>query len=340
MIKLLLRRIGVALGTVWVVASAVFLLSRGVAASSPRLFASEQLSPTASAATRAASEQQYLQRLGLNEPLFYCSLLPWQWHGTANQYHNWLSDLASGHLGTSYRDGVAVEEHLGSALGVTLPLTGTALVVSVLLALAAAVASARRSGVHRLLVPVAYALNSLPLFVVALLLLMLLSSPDFWPLFPSFGLESVTGEVLGSSVLDRAYHLVLPVLSLSVVAFPALFLPTEAALRQQRLQAYSTTALAKGASVPRLWWHHVLPNAMPVFVTKVTELLPDVVAGAVVIELVFALPGMGRLLVEAAASRDLPVLVGGVLLVAAVRVMAWAVADVLQTVFDPRIRVS
>ncbi|UYZ59079.1 ABC transporter permease [Hymenobacter latericus] len=340
MAKLLAKRIGMALGTAWLVASVVFLLSRAVAANSPQLFVAEQLAPTASAATRAATEQQYRQRLGLQQPLFYCSLLPWRWHGGHNQYHTWLGHLSRGHLGTSYRDGTAVEEHLGAALAVTLPLTGTALLLTALLALGAAVAAARRAPMHRLLVPVAYLFDSLPLFVVALLLLVLLASPDFWPLFPSYGLESGAEPLLGSFVLDRAYHLALPMLSLVLAGFPAVFLPTAAALRQQCQQPYVTTALAKGTPVARVWWRHVLPNALPVFVSRVTELLPEVVAGAVVIELVFALPGMGRLLAEAAASRDLPVLIGGVLLVAAARVMAWVLADAMQMLLDPRTRTS
>ncbi|WP_162910867.1 ABC transporter permease subunit [Hymenobacter oligotrophus] len=340
MAKLLVWRIGVALGTAWLVASAVFLLSRAVAASSPQLFAAEQLTPTASSAARVATEQQYRLRLGLHQPLFYFGLLPWQWHGPRNQYHRWLTHLSRGHLGTSYRDGTAVEEHLGAALRVTLPLTGTALVLTALLALGAAMAAARKAPVRRLLLPLVYLFDSLPLFVVGLLLLVLLASPDFWPLFPSYGLESGAAPWLGNPFLDRAYHLVLPVLSLVVVGFPAVFLPTAAALRQQWQQPYVTTALAKGTPAPRVWRRHVLPNALPVFVSRVTELLPEVVAGAVVVELVFALPGMGRLLVEAAASRDLPLLIGGVLLVAVARVLAWVLADAAQMVIDPRTRTS
>lgn len=329
MARALLLRALRALLTAWLIASAVFLLSRGLAGGSPQLLPDEQ---TAAFGHLATAEAQFRTRLGLQQPLFYCRLLPLQWYGTSNQYHTWLLELGRGQLGNSFRDGGAVTGHLRQALGVTLPLAGSALLLAATLALVLAPWAARHPGWYRRLVPAAYLFDTLPLFVVALLLLSLLANPDALPLFPAFGLPA---EASGSPS-TQAYHLVLPVLTLTLSALPALFIPFVAALRSHWQQPYVATARAKGAPLARISWQHVLPNAAPVFITRLSDLMPGVVAGTVVVEVVFALPGMGRLLAEAAAARDLPVLVGGVLLIAAVRLLGWLLADALNTWLDPR----
>lgn len=326
---LLLRALRL-LVSAWLIASAVFLLSRTLPGRAPQLLADDR--PTAFG-QQAAYENRLQQRLGLQQPVFYFSLLPWRWHGSANQYHRWLRDLARGHLGSSFRDGVAVETHLARALRVTLPLTGSAFVLAALLTLVLAQLAARSAWWHRLLTPTAYLFDGLPLFVLGALLLFVFANPDVWPLFPAYGLP----PDYEATWLNTTYHLVLPIVALALTSVPALFLPFVAALRQQWQQPYVATARAKGASIRHVSWRHVLPNALPVLVARLSELLPGVVAGAVVAEVLFALPGTGRLLAEAATTHDLPVLVGGVLLLALVRLLAWLLADVINAFTDPRI---
>ncbi|RAK66970.1 ABC transporter permease [Hymenobacter edaphi] len=329
----LLLRVARALGTAWLIASALFLLSRSLPGAAPQLFTDERVGTFGQ---QAAAETDYQQRLGLQTPLFYFRLLPWRWHGTPNQYHRWLTQVSRGELGSSFRDGTAVTEHLRRALQLTLPLTGSALLLGAGLSLLLAQWAARRPRWYRRLVSAGYFLDSLPLFVVGMLLLLLLANPDFWPLFPAYGLPA-DFSVTGARPWQAAPYFVLPVTALTISSLPALFLPVAAALREQWQQPYVATARAKGASRQRTSWRHVLPNAAPVFFTRLADLVPGVVAGAVVIEVVFALPGMGRLLAEAAAARDVPVLVGGVLLIAAVRLLAWLLADFLNVLLDPRL---
>ncbi|RTQ49164.1 ABC transporter permease [Hymenobacter gummosus] len=335
MVRRLALRLAGALATAWLIASTCFLLSRALGAGAPQLLNDEQ---TGAFDHYTAAETQFRQRLGLQQPLFYFRLLPWRWHGTPNQYHSWLTEALHGRLGASFRDGAAVETSLRTALRVTLPLTGSALLLTAGLALPLALGMARRPQWYRRFVPVAYLLDSLPLFVVGMLLLTLLASPDFWPLFPAYGLGTEGAEgIFWGNWLNTAYYLALPVAALVLVSVPALALPLTEALRAQQRQAYVATARAKGASARRVAWHHLLPNALPVFITRLSDLVPGVVAGSVVIEVVFALPGMGRLLAEAAAARDLPVLIGGVLLIALSRLLAWLVADTINALIDPRL---
>jgi peptide/nickel transport system permease protein len=335
MLRQLLVRSGRALLTAWLIASALFLLSHSLQSSTPQLLSDERQQAFG---RYQATEQQYRQRLGLQQPLFYFGLLPGRWHGTPNQYHAWLSSLLRGRLGVSYRDGVVVETQLAAALTVTLPLTGSALLLSAALTLPLALWAAQRPQFFSRITTAAYFLDGLPLFVVSMVLLLLLASPDFWPLFPAYGWQSPSDS--GTAVLpwlDVLWHLALPVTALTLVGLPTLLLPTAAALHAQWQQPYVATARAKGVSINRLQWRHVLPNVLPVFIGRFSDLVPGVVAGAVVVEVVFALPGMGRLLAEAAAARDLPVLIGGVLLIAGVRLLAWVLADFLNSLLDPRL---
>jgi peptide/nickel transport system permease protein len=121
---------------------------------------------------------------------------------------------------------------------------------------------------------------------------------------------------------------------------PELTLPLAAALRRELASPYAVAARAKGVGQRRLVWHHALPNALLPLLVSFTGLLPALVAGAVVVEVLFALPGMGRLLAEAASTQDYPVLIAGVLLTAGARLLALVAADLLQYRLDPRVRAA
>ncbi|QHJ09085.1 ABC transporter permease [Hymenobacter busanensis] len=320
----------------WLVISIIFLLSHSL----PRVALQSEDTGlrTGFLPERAAAELRYQRRLGLDQPVFYFRLAPWHWHGTTNQYHRWLTDLLRGDLGASYRDGRPSTAVLRETVGVTLPLVSLAFIgctfLSINLALAMAMWPRVRSGMLVLL----HGLEALPLFVLGLLLLLLLANPDALALFPAYGLGSADLQEL--TWLQRLPYLVLPVSSLVLVNLPALVLTLDAALQQSRVQPYMTTARAKGASIAGVWIRHALPNALLPFLTRLTDLLPALVGGAVVIEVLFALPGLGRLLLAAGATRDYPVLLGGVLMAAVVRLVSWLLADLLQAVADPRTRTS
>ncbi|WP_165699383.1 ABC transporter permease [Hymenobacter jejuensis] len=246
-----------------------------------------------------------------------------------------------GDLGHSYRDDSPVLETIGNALRYTLPLTLVAAVVAIGLAIQVSTWLAKPGRGRRTVLTTIYALDAVPLFVVASALLLLFANPDALLLFPAYGLGSQSSDESSLSALaDFAYHLVLPVVSLVMVSLPGLVVQLEAALQHERGTDYATTARAKGLSEAQVIWRHTFRNALLPTLTLITEFLPSLVAGAVIVEMIFALPGMGLLLAEAAATRDYPVLMGGVVLTTLVRLAAQLLTDWLYVQADPRIRLQ
>ncbi|MBC6696884.1 ABC transporter permease subunit [Hymenobacter puniceus] len=345
-------RLGIRLGklllTTWSILTLLFLLTRTLPDEQELLarFGGVPAGAMPSPKQMQAAQQQARHRLGLDSPLFYISpraVQPaqglswrWQWEGCDNQYHQWLMQLGQGNLGGSYRTQEPVVQLLAQALRHTVPLALVALLLLVLLggALGIALAQVRQPGP---LLAILFALDTLPLFTVALLLLLLLASPDFLPLFPVYGLAD--DFETGSSLAYLSY-LILPVASLVLtgVAEPAVQLA--AALRHEMQQEYTLAARAKGSSRWQVLWRHALRNAALPGTTLLAELLPNLLAGSIVVELIFALPGIGRLLAEAATTRDYPVLLGGVLLLLLVRQLSLWLADALQYQLDPRLRTT
>nr|WP_246558601.1 ABC transporter permease [Hymenobacter piscis] len=339
----MLRHTARALVAVWLTLSALFLLSRSVTDQAAFIQSTLTSNTRLDAQTnQAALTRQLLHRYGLDVPLFYVSWQTptgWRWHGCRNQYHYWLGQLLAGDLGLSYRQGTPVRELLREALHYTLPLTLLATVGSVALALGLAVSLSYRPRFRRLMLLALHGVQSFPLFLVAVGLLLLLANPDALAWFPAFGLglEQESGG-WWQSTADLLYHLALPVLSLVIVSLPGLVVQLDGAIRQELALAYVATARSKGASRRRTLWRHVLRNALLPTLAQLTDLLPNLVAGSVVVEVLFALPGMGRLLAEAAATQDYPVLLGAVGLVAVVRLAAQWLTDVAYQLTDPRIR--
>ncbi|OGX81823.1 ABC transporter permease [Hymenobacter glacialis] len=352
MVGVALRRLAQTGLAVWALASVVFLLSYRDIDAAVRLALPDATEATAgpgagSAADQATQQAALRQRLGLDLPLFYLSRttdpqlhwVKWRWNGAHNQYHHWAMGLARGNWGVSFRTGEAVTARLGRALSFTLPLTGTAAFLAVLCAFGLGQRLARRPRGHSLLQAALVVLHALPLFVVALALLLTLANPEVVAWFPAYGLQAAdAGLDTWSQAGQYALHLVLPVAALTLTALPELTLHLSGALTRELRSDYATTARAKGLTEQAIIRHHALRNALLPTITLIAELLPALVAGAVVVEVVFALPGMGRLLADAAAARDYPVLVGGILLIGAARLLALLLADLVYFWADPRIR--
>ena len=349
MLLWLLKRLGRAAGAAWLIASLVFISSRQLPGGPEQLAladASDLSRPSASqmpatGQAQAAARQAVRARLGLELPVFYVTRPAgqWQWHGTANQYHHWATAMLHGDLGRSYRDGQPVTTLLARALRYTLPLAATAASLAAALALVLALYVARTptNPWQRLIAGLLSGLQITPLFLLALGLLLLFANPEFFNLLPAASQHSaatsawqLAGYWLGVSVL--------PLLSLLLAVLPELTLPLVAMLRQEASADYATTARAKGLTRRQVLRRHALPNALLPLLTTLTDLLPALIAGTVVVEVLFALPGIGRLLAEAAAARDYPLVVAGVLLTATARLLGLLVADVLYFLVDPRLR--
>jgi len=347
MLRWLLGRLARAAGAAWLTASLVFIGSRLLPGGPDQLAladASDLSRPVAGtrpAATQQAARLAVRNRLGLAQPIFYVTRTAgqWQWHGTANQYHRWAKAALHGDLGYSYRDGQPVATLLVHALRYTLPLAASAAGLAVGLALALGLYLARATGSvwQRLVANLLNCLQITPLFLLALGLLLLFANPEFLNLLPAAG-QAPGAASHGQLAAYWLGRLALPLLSLVLAVLPELTLPLAAGLRQEATSGYATTARAKGLTTRQMLRHHALPNAVIPLLTTLTDLLPTLVAGTVIVEVLFALPGSGRLLAEAAAAHDYPLVVGGVLVTATARLLGLLLADVLYFLVDPRLR--
>ncbi len=344
----LFGRLARAAGVAWLITSLVFIVSRQLPGGPDQLVVadlSELGRPVAadqSVASQQAARLAVRRRLGLELPVFYVThrANQWYWHGPANQYHRWAVAVLHGDLGRSYRDGQPVGALLWQALRFTLPLAASAAGLAAGLALGLGLYLARRPGSPgaRLLVGLLNGLQITPLFLVALGLLLLFANPDLLNLLPA-AVQTPTedGGQLLAYWLGRA---ALPLVSLVLAVLPELTLPLAAALRHEATTGYATTARAKGLPLGQVLRRHALPNALLPLLTTLTDLLPALVAGTVVVEVLFAFPGSGRLLAEAAAAHDYPLVVAGVLLTALARLLGLLLADILYFLIDPRLRPS
>jgi len=250
------------------------------------------------------------------------------------QYLLWLKSMFEGAWGYSIRTGRPVTQEIAERLPATLLLGGTALALSLAIALPVGVLTAalRRSGVDRVLTFLSFSGISIPVFWLALMLQLLLSIK--WGWLPAAGYETIGA----SGVRDRLAHLVMPalVLSLATIASWSRFL--RSSLIDVLGQDYIRTAFAKGHGFAGVILRHALRNALIPVVTVISLDLASVISGAVITETVFAWPGIGRLFVESMDGRDYPVLMGLMMLGSVALILANLVADVVYAAIDPRIR--
>jgi peptide/nickel transport system permease protein len=250
------------------------------------------------------------------------------------QYVLWLKSMIQGEWGFSIRTGRPVMVEISERLPATLLLGGTALALSLALALPVGILTAalRRSTIDHALTFLSFSGISVPVFWLALMLQLLFSIALGW--LPAAGYETIGA----SGAVDRLAHLAMPaiVLSLATVASWSRFL--RSSMVDALKQDYIRTAFAKGQSFTGVLLHHALRNALIPVVTIISLDLASVISGAVITETVFAWPGIGRLFIESMEGRDYPVLMGLMMLGSLALVFANLLADLTYALIDPRIR--
>jgi peptide/nickel transport system permease protein len=259
------------------------------------------------------------------------------------QYVAYLGQLAHGNLGMSFSLRRPVADVLAETIPNTLLLTGAALLLDLLLGLAVGVYQALRVNhwPDIVLGNVTLFIYSLPTFWLALILLLLFGQWLRW--FPVGG---KTDPVLCPSVdslsctINMLWHLFLPAATLGLVGAAGTARFQRAAMLEVARQDYIRTARAKGASERRIVLHHQLRNALLTFITRFGLAFPFLLTGAVLIETIFAWPGMGRLATDAILRRDYPVVTAAALLASALVVFGNLLADLLVGVADPRVRLQ
>ena len=260
--------------------------------------------------------------LGLDKPL-------------VQQYFIWLENLLHGDFGRSYSLNRPVLDEVWERFSATLILAGAALVLCTLWGLLIGIwTAARQYGwTDRLLTFVVLIGISVPSFWLGLLLILLFAVELRW--LPASGMYAVYG---GGDLPDLLRHLILPALTLSVVAAGVIARLTRSAMLEVLRQDFIRTARAKGVSEQRVLYVHAFKAALVSVVPVIGVQAGFVLGGAVYIETVFQWPGVGRMLVQAIATRDILLVQGGVVVVSACYVLFNLLVDLAQFRLDPRIQ--
>ncbi|MBR0648661.1 ABC transporter permease [Roseomonas terrae] len=248
---------------------------------------------------------------------------------------DWMGRLLRGDLGVSWREQQPVAALLLERLPLTASLTLGAATLAGLVGTVLGVATARQA---RWPLALFSALHAVPGYVAAQVLVLVFA---LWlGMLPVQGIADARAPAAGGVALlaERLRHLVLPVLALTLhqLCFTAL-LVRSGVLTQMALP-YVTAAMARGRSLGAARWHHALPNALLPMLTLTGVRFGNLIGGALVIEVAFALPGLGRLAVTAAIARDHPVVIGTVVLACAVAWTANLIVDLVMPMLDPRLR--
>lgn len=266
------------------------------------------------------ARQAFRDRFGLDDPIVV-------------QYVQWLGNLLQGDLGNSIRSRNPVTEELTAKLGPSLTLSLMSVTISFCAAVALGTVAAfnRDRVVDRLSTLGSIIGSSVPDFVIGLLLIVFVASR--FDQFPSFGYEP-----LSSGLYEWARHLFLPVVAMSASLVGIMTRLTRTSILSTLEEDHVRTAIGKGLSRRRVVALHVIrPSLIPV-ITTAGLLFVAVIGGVVVIEFVFAIPGLGRLILESIKARDYPLIQGATLLIGVLAIIASILVDLVHRALDPRIR--
>ncbi|MEU2611478.1 ABC transporter permease [Micromonospora sp. NPDC007271] len=313
MFSYLIRRAAWLIGSLFVAGSAVFFLLRVLPGDPAVTLLAVGSSPDQIDAIR--------HQLGTDRPVLA-------------QYGHWLGDLVTGNLGESLFTQLPVLDQIAGRLPVTVPLALSAFVLSIVVAVPIGVfAAVRRRGLLGVAVSTLAQLGiALPVFWVGIVVVWLVAVQ--WRALPPGGFPRTGWEDPGAALQS----LVLPVATLTIAQGSVLVRYVRSATLDVLSQEYVRTARSLGYSLPRALWRHGPRNGAATVVQILGILLASSLLGTVVIESVFALPGLGSLLLAGVQARDLPIVQGTVFLMTATVLVTGLVVDVVQRLVDPRLR--
>lgn len=308
------KRLAASAVTALLASIVVFLLVRSVPGDVVGQMLGQTSDPVAAKALR--------EFFGLDQPVW-------------RQYANWLGRVLAGDFGTSWTRGQPVMGMVGSALGVTIQLAAATLVLATAVGVPLGILAAIYEGRAPDRIVQAFNLLGLaaPVFWIGLMLLVGMSSSFDWS-------PPLMYVPLHESVSENLSIIALPVLSLALLQAAAYSQFVRQSIVSALGQDYVRTAVAKGLSTRTVFFRHLLRNIGIPLVTFMGLILIQILGGAVIIESLFALPGLGRLLLSSIETRDYPVLQAGLLVVVIIAMLVNLVVDLSYRIIDPRVRLS
>jgi peptide/nickel transport system permease protein len=282
------------------------------------------VNPEAAASLGPEWREQQRAALGLNQPIMV-------------RYGIWLKEVVTGNLGYSFIDRQSIAQKIGERLWPTLRLMLAAQLIAVVIAIPVGVLSAVRqySVIDYAATILGFTAVSIPSFFLSLAAIYVLALKV--PILPSAGMATVGQD---PTISDAVWHLIMPALVLGLAEAAPLIRYTRSSMLEVIRQDYVRTARSKGLREQTVIYQHALRNAMIPLVTVIALNLPRLLGGTVIVEAIFAWPGMGTLAITAVRGRDYPVLMAINLISAATILLSNLLADMIYALIDPRIKYS
>jgi peptide/nickel transport system permease protein len=267
------------------------------------------------------------------------------WYGTQNQYHQWFTKFFKGDFGMSYQDQRPVKTVIWDALRWTLMLSLISMFITYLISIPLGVYTGAHKGSRfdKTTTTILFLLFSLPSFWVATLLIMFFGGGDFLGWFPAYGVgtDAIDDSMNIFQVAGvRMYYLFLPLVCFIYPSLAFISRQMRGAMINTLSQDYIRTARAKGLDEKTVLWKHAIKNSLLPIITLFASIFPLAISGAVTLEIIFSIPGMGKTVVEAIFSRNYPIVYTVVMFSAILTLVGNLVADILYALVDPRISFS
>lgn len=361
MFQYLVRRILLFIPTLFLITILTFLISR-LAPGDPAELKAGVGAEGSMRGNQQLNEQMINQiraQWGLDKPLWYWTifsdekdaegnLLPigerlmFRWNGTFNQYHHWLANMFKLDFGKSFQDNRDVLEKIVERLPVTAMLSGIAILLSYLIAVPLGIYSAanQKTRKDKVMTVILFVMYALPSFWLATMLIIFFGGGDFLDWFPNNGLNSMSSspdDPWSARFFDTVWHLILPIFCLTYGSLAYLSRQMRGSMLEVIRQDYIRTARAKGLPEKRVVYKHALRNSLIPILTMLASILPALVGGAVIIETIFTIPGVGQLAFQALTARDYPLIMAEFTIAAVLTLFGILLSDILYTVVDPRI---
>ncbi|WP_449255349.1 ABC transporter permease [Bosea sp. (in: a-proteobacteria)] len=312
--EFILKRLAYIILTLFLISAAIFFVTQILPGNAAQMILGEHAAP--------GQIEELVIKLGLNRPIIV-------------QYSDWLGGILRGDWGTSLAIGQPVLDLTLTALARSAVLAAVALILVTIVAIPLGVLAADRQGRPTdVAVSVgSYVGVSLPEFVTATLLLVIFTRPELG-LFPAGGYVSIAE----GGVAAFLSHLVLPAMTLTIVMTAHISRQTRSEMVEVLESDYVRTARLKGLSHRAVLWRHALPNSLLPTITIIALDVGYLIGGILVVEEVFAYPGIGRLMIFAIQNRDLPLLQCVALIISAIYAIANLIADLSYALVDRRIK--
>ena len=283
------------------------------------------------------------KNLGVSKVGWYYPMI--RWHGFDNQYHIWIASFFKNNMGTSIVDGRMVAEKIISSLKWTMMIVFISIILSMLAGVPLGMLAAVKDGkpIDLIVTTILYALYATPIFWLATMLVVFFTTSEYgsWTnIFPAPFFRVRSGVGFWPTFSSNLNQIILPVLCLFLTNLAVIARLSKTALLTEKNKPYVVALRAKGLHMNGVYWRHLIPNAMIPLITLVSNYIPGALAGSLIIEVIFNIPGMGRLMYDSLFYADWDVVFAIVLMISVLTSVILLISDMLYNWVNPKISVS